>query len=733
VSIDDARAIHAAGWNPIPLPARQKAEPPRGLTGWRGRYLGEADLDAFDWTGNMALRLPPDVAGLDIDAYAGGNASLTALEARFGPLPPTVASTSRQDGSGIALYRIPMGTHLRTDPAEGIQMIQAHHRYVLCAPSIHPEDRPYRWYDLASGEVIEAPPHPGELPELPWRWIEGLATEATEANPAATPAVAVEFMGTHTTGERRGHLDAVFARYVDVQKGWRHGALVSMACWLVREVAAGFYPGEVAIGRLFEWWRSVTPAEPWRHDGEFGSAVLWSIGQATDERVAEVLARDAAWQAEQKAEREAINAMFRPSASTGQAEDEAASSVPCGNRRNRATAPPAMASEQRILDRFGDAVRRCGLVGERATAQLLYLVLTSRLLDRPVSAGVKGHSASGKSFVVQLTSRFFPPEAVIEMTAMSQRALVYSKEDFRHRVLVLYELVALREGVEDDLTSYIVRSLLSEGRLVYQVTVRDKEHGGWTTRTIEKEGPTGLIFTTTRTRVHRENETRVLSLASDDSRDQTRRVLDELAVERGQVDLAEWVELQGWLAAADDNRVTIPYARALAGLVPPVAVRLRRDFGAVLSLIRAHAVLHKHTRHRDPDGRIVANLDDYEVVADLVAPLVAQGVGSVVSPVTRETVATVENLSAHHPGGVTARAVAERLGIDKSNAGRRLGVAAADGWIVNLEDRRGRSGRWVIGDRLPPDRDVLPGCDRLREVAESFATPDDDEGAGQTT
>ena len=61
-----------------------------------------------------------------------------------------------------------------------------------------------------------------------------------------------------------------------------------------------------------------------------------------------------------------------------------------------------------------------------------------------------------------------------------------------------------------------MRSLLSEGRIDYQVTVRDKD-GGFTTKTIVKEGPTNLIFTTTKTRVHAENETRILSLSTDDS------------------------------------------------------------------------------------------------------------------------------------------------------------------------------------------------------------------------
>ena len=86
---------------------------------------------------------------------------------------------------------------------------------------------------------------------------------------------------------------------------------------------------------------------------------------------------------------------------------------------------PTLALLRRILDRLADEVRARGLVGEERLAQTLYLVLTSRLLDKQVSAGVKGHSASGKSYTVETVTKFFPPEAYLEFTAMSERALVY--------------------------------------------------------------------------------------------------------------------------------------------------------------------------------------------------------------------------------------------------------------------------------------------------------------------
>lgn len=371
---------------------------------------------------------------------------------------------------------------------------------------------------------------------------------------------------------------------------------------------------------------------------------------------------------------------------------------------------PALARLPRILDGVADEVRVRGLVGEERLARTLYLVLTSRLLDKQVSAGVKGHSASGKSYTVETVARMFPPDAYLEFTAMSERALVYSPEEYAHRTLIVYEVTALREGVEDDMTSYFVRSLLSEGRIDYEVTVRDKD-GGFTTKKIVKQGPTNLIFTTTETRVHAENETRILSLATDDSREQTARVLLELADESsGGRDLEPWRELQRWLADAE-HRVTIPYARQLALRVAPVAVRLRRDFGSLLALIRAHAVLHQNSRARDPVGCIIATLDDYAVVRDLVADTIAEGVGTTVSNTVRDTVTAVAVLA--RPQGVMARDVAEKLQLDKSNVSRRLRMAADGGYLRNLEDKRGKPGRWVIDDPLPGSADLLPDPTQL--------------------
>ncbi len=78
--------------------------------------------------------------------------------------------------------------------------------------------------------------------------------------------------------------------------------------------------------------------------------------------------------------------------------------------------------------------------------------------------------------------------------------------------------------------------------------------------------------------IHPENQTRTLSLSVTDTREQTGQALLALAEEDiPSPGLTPWVALQEWVGAGA-RCVTIPFARVLAEKVPPVAVRLRRDF-----------------------------------------------------------------------------------------------------------------------------------------------------------
>lgn len=182
-------AYRSAGWESVlPLPAGRKKHPPVGYTGRDAAVPSYPDC--FAWAednpnGNVALRLPPGVIGIDVDHYGDkdGGGTLATYEAKYGPLPATWRTGSRTDGtSGIRLYRVPVGLRWPGDLGAGIEIIQDRHRYAIVWPSIHPDTGgTYKWSHEHVFTTAEEPvPHVEELTELPAAWVDGL-TNGQEA------------------------------------------------------------------------------------------------------------------------------------------------------------------------------------------------------------------------------------------------------------------------------------------------------------------------------------------------------------------------------------------------------------------------------------------------------------------------------------------------------------------------------------------------------------------------
>ncbi|MHB1414033.1 MAG: hypothetical protein ACYC1C_02180 [Chloroflexota bacterium] len=377
---------------------------------------------------------------------------------------------------------------------------------------------------------------------------------------------------------------------------------------------------------------------------------------------------------------------------------------------------PAIAHNEHILDLFTDALRKHGVVGQEKVGQLLYLAFTSRLLDYPVSVVLKGPSSVGKSYVVRKVSDFFPPSAFYEATSMSPKALHYIDESFEHRMLVFAE----KEGISSEV-EYLLRTLVSEGHLRH-ITVSTEK--GLRPLVLDKEGPTGLITTTTRPHLHPENETRMLSLEVKNSPEvKTQICLASLnPAPMANVGLDEWHAYQEYLAEAE-HRVAIPYDYELITLMAPVIAngpdRLSRDSKLIGRLIASNAILHQQNRRRDGEGQIIATLEDYRVVRELIADAIAVGVSASVQPEIRETVEAVKRLRKSPLSRVTVTAIGNELGVDKGTASRRVTAAIEDGYLVNEGWGKGKPSNIMLGEPLPEtDEDVLPSV----EVLEAYIT-----------
>lgn len=201
------QGYRALGWtNTLPLPAASKTPVPVGFTGIDGTTVLAGHVAKFladPKSSNIALRLPKLVIGLDIDQYGSktGLDEIQALELELGRLPETYVSTSRPGtGSGIRLFRLPNTVDplkLPGNATKSTEVIRFSHRYIVVAPSIHPDDRPYVWLNPA-GDLVEAPCGPGALPELPDAWVTYLLGKSA-------PPVAVR-------GDVAGHTGSAWDR-----------------------------------------------------------------------------------------------------------------------------------------------------------------------------------------------------------------------------------------------------------------------------------------------------------------------------------------------------------------------------------------------------------------------------------------------------------------------------------------------------------------------------------------
>lgn len=220
---DSVQLYRQLGWRgTLPLPPGQKHNPPDGWTG--AHEHDPSDAWVHYWAtngqaaGNIALRLPHDVIGIDVDAYdcwrphhdpatgliqqrwthKRGAETLAQLEAALGPLPPTWRSSARAAPSGVYLYRIPAGAVITESAIPGdIEIIRRGHRYMVAAPSVNPETgTAYGWSFGSNATGWQPAPRPprldlgadgrSEINWLPPAWLVRLASRpATSSTPVA--------------------------------------------------------------------------------------------------------------------------------------------------------------------------------------------------------------------------------------------------------------------------------------------------------------------------------------------------------------------------------------------------------------------------------------------------------------------------------------------------------------------------------------------------------------------
>src|SRR4030042_1397344 len=220
---------------------------------------------------------------------------------------------------------------------------------------------------------------------------------------------------------------------------------------------------------------------------------------------------------------------------------------------------------EKLFEQISSDVEAIGIAGEKELSLTIYIIMTSRLLDKPLSAIVQGASASGKSYIIETISKLMPPEAVIQAHDFSDQALYYLPSgSLIHKVIISGERVnehPRKDGYAEDNTKAF-REMVARGKLRKAVTIKEN-NGKYRTVIINQAGPICYLESTTATNIHDEDATRLLPLATDESVNQTQKIIE-----------AQRKDAKGQVTSEDKKQQIIQRHHTLQRLLKPIEVRI---------------------------------------------------------------------------------------------------------------------------------------------------------------
>ncbi len=220
---------------------------------------------------------------------------------------------------------------------------------------------------------------------------------------------------------------------------------------------------------------------------------------------------------------------------------------------------------EKLFEQISRDIEAIGIAGEQELSLTIYIIMTSRLLDKPLSAIVQGASASGKSYIIETVSKLMPPEAVVQAHDFSDQALYYLPSgSLVHKIIISGERVNehhSKDGFAEDNTKAF-REMVASGELIKAVTVKGND-GKPKTVIIRQAGPISYLESSTAANIHDEDATRLLPLATDESTDQTQKVIE-----------AQRKEAKGQTLSEEKRQQIIQQHHTLQRLLKPLFVRI---------------------------------------------------------------------------------------------------------------------------------------------------------------
>lgn len=283
----------ATGWYVLPVSPRDRKNPGSVVgKGWQHQSSRDPQQIAAWFAGTdylLALHVGRS-GGVVFDVDDPDRIPDLLAAHLHGPLcPPHQSSRPDQPGRGHYAFLQPRGRTIGNSTGrlgKGWGEVRGKNGVIIAAPSRHArEDDGARYEWLGTGDV---PTLPAELAEL--------LPDSGATTDAASDEEVRRFIATYTDGRAPGKLQGPVKKYADLleEGGSRHQELVSVACWAMREVVAGWYPAAAAIDALNEAFveaaairRKPTDRvlDRTQAEAEADGVFAWAIAQAEAESI----------------------------------------------------------------------------------------------------------------------------------------------------------------------------------------------------------------------------------------------------------------------------------------------------------------------------------------------------------------------------------------------------------------------------------------------------------------
>jgi DNA primase len=261
-------------------------------------------------------------------------------------------------------------------------------------------------------------------------------------------------------------------------------------------------------------------------------------------------------------------------------------------------------------------LQQTGIIGEEKNALFLFLILLSHKMKRTLHAMVQGTSGSGKSHLIsKVADTMYDQNKIKRFTRVTDKSFYnYGEFDLVNTGIILEDYDGLSEEAE-----MAWRELQSNNKLSSSVSQKNEQTGEIHTGEKYVFGPIASLVATTKFRIYEDNESRVFTIAIDESEEQTERVLEYMAKKASkEITLEEeqkiQIELQNIVYFLKPYQVQNPYRLEL-----PKNVKHRRRLTQMLhDFIEQVTILYQYQRQKLNEQTLITQVQDLEIAVDLM-------------------------------------------------------------------------------------------------------------------